>query len=146
MVTATHPNYCKASTKNLKLVNEGQVVDAGVLQMEKGAILTGTTTKLGTPVGQVVIKVKTHHEVMKEAIECDTPVDYFHGLARSDNTGSYRIRQRLPASRYWITAARAHPNNPFGVGLQIKQTGRELIVRPGQETAEVSFDLPKSGN
>ncbi|MGK0204529.1 MAG: hypothetical protein ACI89X_002922 [Planctomycetota bacterium] len=146
MVTATHPNYCKASAKKIKLVIEGQVVDAGVLQMEQGAILTGITTKLGAPVGQVDIKVATPPAVIQEASVNNTPVDYFSAQARSDNTGSYRFLHRLPPGRYWITASRAAPSNPFDAIIQIKQTGRELIVRPGQETVEVSFDLPNFGN
>tara|TARA_R110002072_G_scaffold174303_4_gene329433 strand:+ start:37656 stop:39683 length:2028 start_codon:yes stop_codon:yes gene_type:complete len=146
MITATHSDFCKASVKKLRLTTEGQIVDAGVLQMQRGALLTGITTESGRPAGQVDVKVSTPPEVIQEANKNNTPIDYFNAQARSDNSGSYRFLHRLPPGRYWITASRVDNNNPFTPLFQTKQTGRELIIQPGQEQAEVSFDLPKMGN
>ena len=51
------------------------------------------------------------------------------------------MTKRIPPGVYKITAARQSADNPFMALLDMKQSERELIVSPGQDRVEVSFNL-----
>lgn len=146
MVVANHPDYCKGSMADLKLTTEGQVVDAGVLRLRKGAIVTGTATVDGKPTGQIEIKITTPQDVVAQAAKDKQPVDFFSAEARSDNTGTFRFLHRIPPGRYTVSASKPDPNNPFVTIVQMKQTSRELVIRPGQQQVDLSFHVPAVGN
>ena len=141
MVVATHPDFAQANAKKLQLTTEGQVVDAGVLQMERGALVSGTTTKVRVRAGQIDVKITTPPDLIRDAQQNGQAIEHFSVQARSDNNGNFRFLHRLPPGRYWVTASRFDPTNPFTGILDAKETGRDLIIQPGQEQAELTFDL-----
>ena len=57
MIRVAHADYCEGVAINISLQEEGQVVDAGVIQLMKGAIVEGATTVDGQPMGQIKISV-----------------------------------------------------------------------------------------
>ena len=59
MVRVSHPDYCEGSVINLKLENEGQIVDAGVIQLSLGATIEGVTMVGGQPTGQVKVSLSS---------------------------------------------------------------------------------------
>lgn len=159
MVRVSHPDYCEAVSINLTLSQEGQVVDAGVVQLSRGAIVEGMTLLEGRAVGQVKVVVSlpmTAENLPPAALPGAAPGaaptatakpgqperTMFSANTLSDGEGRYRLLKRVPPGTYKITASRQSADNPFGALLDMKQTEQQLVIAPGQERAEVNFTLP----
>ncbi|MFT4513120.1 MAG: hypothetical protein ACI89X_003524 [Planctomycetota bacterium] len=150
MLRVSHPKYCEGSKIDIKLTQEGEVIDAGVIQLMKGTLIEGITTVDGNPAGQVKIVISipaaanqavpnaapNTPEAMAEASR-----RLFSTKSLSDGDGHFVMLKRVPPGTYKLTAARHSQDNPFGALLDMKQSERELIVSPGQERATVNFNL-----
>jgi protocatechuate 3,4-dioxygenase beta subunit len=154
MVRAAHPDYCEGTAINLKLESEGQVLDAGVIQLAKGAIVEGFTTIGGQPTGQVKVtfSVPMNAESLPGAGRGDPnamlqpgPAKIlFNASAYSDGDGRFRLIKRVPPGTYRATAQRPSVGNDmFTPMLDAKETAKEIVVAPGQEYVQVTFDLPR---
>ena len=153
MIRVSHPQFCEGTAVDIKLTEEGQVVDAGVIALQMGARLTGVTTVGGAPAGQVKVVISmptpTANELgaLKEGAEMTaaqkeaTARRLFSTHVLSDGNGNYTMLKRVPPGTYKITAARHSAENPFGALIDMKETERELIVAPGQDTVTVNFNL-----
>lgn len=150
MLRVSHPDYCEGQKINIKLTTEGEVIDAGVIQLEKGALIEGVTTVDGNPTGQVKVVLSipapagqptpnrqpNTPEAMAEAAK-----RLFSTKALSDGDGRYVMMKRVPPGTYKVTASRQSAENPFMALLDMKQSEQELIIQPGQDRATVNFNL-----
>ncbi|MFK7741225.1 MAG: carboxypeptidase regulatory-like domain-containing protein [Planctomycetota bacterium] len=150
MVRVSHPAFCEGSQVNIKLTQEGQVLDAGVIELQRGTIVEGFTTVTGAPAGQVkvVISMPTKGRPKQLPGKAGSAEQksaaarmLFSANALSDGNGRYALLKRVPPGVYKITAARHSAENPFRALLDMKQTERELIIPPGQDRISVDFDL-----
>ncbi|MFY9344049.1 MAG: carboxypeptidase regulatory-like domain-containing protein, partial [Planctomycetota bacterium] len=154
MVRASHPNYCEGSSINLKLENEGQVVDAGVIQLALGAVLEGLTFIGGEPAGQVKVTVSTPMNVdtLPSTPKDGTPAPsqqpsgparvLFNATVQSDGDGRFRLLKRVPPGTYKVVASRpGSGNDVFSSLLDMKESAQEVTVAPGQETVTLTFNL-----
>ena len=57
--------------------------------------------------------------------------------------GRYRLLKRVPPGTYKITASRQSAENPFSKLLDMKDTEQTLTIVPGQERAEMNFNLQR---
>lgn len=154
MVRIAHPDFCEGTAIDIKLESEGQVVDAGTIQLSRGAIVEGVTTIGGEVAGQVKITISVPPpdgglptaEPMGfgQQGQQKTPKPMFSATAISDNNGNFRLLKRVPPGKYKINASRASgDNNPFMVLLDMKETEQDLIVNPGEDRLQRSFNLTK---
>jgi hypothetical protein len=150
MIRVSHDQYCEGTAVNIKLLEEGQVVDAGVIQLSKGTLVEGTTTIDGNPAGQikVVISMPTPTGQQLPAAQPQSPEALAEAAKRlfsvkvlSDGDGRFRMMKRVPPGTYKITAARQSTESPFTALLDMKQSEQVLIVGPGQDRAVVNFNL-----
>lgn len=153
MIRVSHPQYCEGTAVDIKLTEEGQIVDAGVIELQLGARVTGVTTVGGAPAGQikVVISMPTpsaselgavqQGKEMTPAQKEATARRLFSTHVLSDGNGNYTMLKRVPPGTYKITAARHSAENPFGALIDMKETERQLVVSPGQDTVTVNFNL-----
>jgi uncharacterized GH25 family protein len=152
MVRAAHPDFCEGSQIDLKLESEGQVVDAGVIQLARGAIVEGVTTIAGNPAGQVKVTMSTPMtaEMLPAANKDGTPPGVqprapvlFNASVHSDGNGQFRLLKRVPPGTYKATATRpTSGGDPFGTLLDIKQSEQQIVITPGQDRVTVTFQLP----
>ena len=147
MLRVSHEAYCEGTAIDLTLQQEGQVLDAGVIQLSRGAVVSGVTTVDGQPTGQVkiVVSVPMTPENMPKPGEKPAPGQsqvLFSSNVLSDGDGRYKLLKRVPPGKYKVTAARHSADNPFGALMDMKQTEQELIVTPGQESITLNFNLP----
>lgn len=153
MVRAVHPDYCEGHRIDLKLENEGQVLDAGVIQLMRGAVVEGVTLVGGVPTGQV--KVSLSMPMTPEALPASTlpgapapttaqPPRHvlFNANVLSDGDGRFRLLKRVPPGSYKVTASRPG-DNPFDSLMDIKATERQVVVVPGQDLVQIEFTLNK---
>ncbi len=151
MVRAVHPDYCEESRINLKLENEGQVLDAGVIQLMRGAVVEGTTLVAGVPAGQV--KVTLSLPMTAETLPVATTPGamsapqqpqrvMFNATVVSDGDGRFRLLKRVPPGTYKATASRPG-SSPFDALMDIKETERQVTVVPGQDAVQLHFTLNK---
>jgi len=153
MIRVSHPKFCEGTAINIKLEQEGQVVDAGVIELQLGTRVLGVTTVGGVPTGQVkvVISMPTPSAGQPGAIQPGakmTPEQQREAAKRlfstnvlSDGNGNYTMLKRVPPGTYKITAARHSAENPFGALLDMKETEQELVISPGQDTVTINFNL-----
>tara|TARA_R110002072_G_scaffold228234_3_gene385044 strand:- start:15526 stop:17586 length:2061 start_codon:yes stop_codon:yes gene_type:complete len=150
MLRVSHPTYCEGSKINIKLTQEGEVVDAGVIQLEKGTLVEGITTIDGNPAGQVKVVISIPAPVGQPVptAQPNTPEAMAEAARRlfstkslSDGDGRYVMLKRVPPGTYKVTAARHSTDNPFMALLDMKQSEQILVVAPGQERATVNFNL-----
>ncbi|HEB53687.1 MAG TPA: carboxypeptidase regulatory-like domain-containing protein [bacterium] len=150
MVRVSHPAYCEGHVSDITLDHEGQVVDAGVIQLEAGCIVEGTTTVDGVPTGQikVVLSVPPDPNGYQPTGGQQTPEQkaaaarmLFSTNVLSDGSGHFRMLKRVPPGTYKVTAARQEANNPFNQLIDMKQTERQVVIAPGQETLTINFAL-----
>lgn len=151
MIRVSHEKYCEGTAINIKLTDEGQVVDAGVIQLQLGTLVEGITTIDGNPAGQVkvVISMPTppnnkprarNVAPTPESME-QTAKRLFNTKVLSDGDGRYTMLKRVPPGTYKITASRQSQNNPFEALLDMKQSEQELIIQPGQDRVTINFNL-----
>ena len=152
MVRVHHPDYCEGTAIDIGLASEGQVVDAGVVQLSRGAIVEGSTLVTGMPTGQVKITVTVPQpEVSASRLPnaapeqaAASPKAMFSATAISAGDGTYRLLKRVPPGTYKIHASRqTGDNNPFNMLLDMKQTEQTLVVAPGQDVVRMNFNLDK---
>jgi len=152
MIRVSHDKYCEGTAINIKLSEEGQVVDAGVIQLALGTLVEGITTIDGNPAGQVkvVISMPTPPNNKPPGARNLTPTPetmeqiakrLFNTKVLSDGDGRYSMLKRVPPGTYKITASRQSQNNPFEALLDMKQSEQELIIAPGQDRVTVNFNL-----
>ncbi len=147
MVRVHHPSYCEGTAIDISLASEGQVVDAGVVQLSRGAIIEGTTTVVGVPTGQVKVTVTVPPPQQVQEVPSSTPPKaqaMFSATAISDGNGGYRLLKRVPPGTYKVHASRqAGDQNPFNMLLDMKKTEQTIMVAPGQDVIVVNFDLER---
>ncbi|MGB3969920.1 MAG: carboxypeptidase regulatory-like domain-containing protein, partial [Planctomycetota bacterium] len=152
MLRASHPSYCEGNALDLKLENEGQVVDAGVIQLPLGAVIEGITQVGGEPAGQVKVTLSTAMttENLPAAPKDGAPTrpaagpqrGLFHAAVHSDGDGRFRLLKRVPPGTYRIAASRpASGNNLFESIFDMKESAQEVTIAPGQETVTLTFHL-----
>jgi hypothetical protein len=151
MVRIAHPDFCEGTALDLKLETEGQVVDVGTIQLSRGTIVEGTTTIGGLAAGQVKVSVNApqpegtpHVEALQPGQTPKAPRIMFSASVVSDNDGRFRLLKRVPPGTYEITASRASGNNnPFEVLIDMKESKQQLVIAPGQDRIQLSFNLTK---
>lgn len=156
MVRVSHPDFCEGAAINLKLETEGQAVDAGVIQLMRGALLEGVTMIGGQPAGQVKVTVST--PMTAENVPVALPKDggaaaplpsgparvLFNANVQSDGDGRFRLLKRVPPGTYKITASRpGSGNDVFSSLLDMKESGQEVTIVPGQEAVTLTFNLSR---
>jgi uncharacterized GH25 family protein/5-hydroxyisourate hydrolase-like protein (transthyretin family) len=149
MVRAQHPDYCEGTAINLKLEGEGQQVDAGVIQLARGAIVEGVTLVDGMPTGQVKVNLSvpfTAQALPEPQAPGSAPNTQqrvlFNAQVLSDGEGRFRLLKRVPPGTYKATASRSG-ENPFEPLMDLKATERQVVVAPGQDVVHLEFTLPK---
>jgi uncharacterized GH25 family protein len=147
MVRVSHPDYCEGSVINLRLETEGQVVDAGVVQLSTGATIEGVTMVAGQPSGQVKISLSSP---VGDNPPAGAPPDparaaraMFNATAVSDGEGRFRLLKRVPPGTYKISASRVTNGSPFDTLMDIKETEQQIVVDAGRDVVPVSFNLTK---
>lgn len=153
MIRVSHPKYCEGTAINIKLTQEGQVVDAGVIELAVGTRVVGQTTVGGIPSGQIKVVISMPTPAPGEAGALQpgaqmTPEQQAAAAKRlfsthvlSDGNGNFSMLKRVPPGTYKITAARHSAENPFGALLDMKETEQELVINPGQDTLTINFNL-----
>lgn len=153
MLRAAHPAFCEGKAINLKLENEGQVLDAGVIQLSRGAVFSGVTMVGGLPAGQIKVTVSTpmSADMLPSAPPAGSPPSaapqpmkpMFNATVLSDGDGKFELKKRVPPGTYKITASRQGGGNPFDTLMDMKETERTITIQPGQEQLVEQFNLTK---
>ncbi len=153
MVRVHHPDYCEGSAVDITLATEGQVVDAGVVQLARGALVQGRTMVTGLPTGQIKITVtvpqpegnRLPNTAPEQAqSQAQKTQMMFSATAISAGDGTYSLLKRVPPGTYKIHASRqTGNNNPFEMLLDMKQSEQTLVVGPGQDVVRLDFNLDK---
>jgi uncharacterized GH25 family protein len=150
MLRVSHPSFCQGSKINIKLTQEGEVIDAGVIQLQKGTLIEGTTSVDGIPTGQVkvVISIPAPARQSLPNTQPNTPEamaqarrQLFSTKSLSNGDGQFVMLKRVPPGTYKVTAARHSADNPFLALMDMKDSSQELTIAPGQERAIVNFNL-----
>ena len=153
MVRVSHPKFCEGTAINIKLSQEGEVVDAGTVTLRLGARMQGVTTVDGVPTGQVKVVISKPMPKpgepgsiqpgakMTPEQQQEMAKQLFTTHVLSDGNGNYTMLKRVPPGVYKVTAARHSAENPFGALIDMKESEREIVVAPGQETIVVDFNL-----
>ncbi len=151
MLRASHPDYCEGTAINLKLETEGQVVDAGVIQLSRGAIVEGVATVGGVPTGQIKVTMSVPFAADSlPTAPAGAPAQQpgqakilFNATAHSESDGRFRMMKRVPPGTYKATAMRPTVGNDFFGGMMdMKNSERQIVVEPGQDRVVVEFHLP----
>ncbi len=153
MLRVAHPDYCEGTAVNIKLEQEGQVVDAGVIQLMLGAVVEGMTMIGGEPTGQVKVVLST--PVTTDNLPTGKPGApgtgapgstrvLFNANVHSDSDGRFRLLKRVPPGSYKVTAQRPGANSdPFGVLMDMRETEQQITIAPGQEIVTLTFNLSR---
>lgn len=152
MLRVSHPKYCEGSQVDIKLSQEGEVIDAGVIQLMKGTLVEGFTSVDGNPAGQVKVVISIPSPATSGSVSRAAPPNTPEAMAAaarrlfstkslSDGDGRFVMLKRVPPGTYKVTAARHSADSPFMALLDMKQSAQELIVVPGQDRATVNFNL-----
>jgi uncharacterized GH25 family protein len=160
MVRVAHPAYCEGKAFNIKLENEGQVHDAGVITLSFGAELVGLVTVGGTPAGQIKVTISTPMtaDTLPQAPPGGTMANatgqlaaaptlptkpLFNATVLSDGDGRFKLLKRVPPGTYRVSAARQGTGSPFDTLIDMKETERTITVAPGQDSVELNFALTR---
>lgn len=145
MIRVAHPDYCEGSALNIKVESPGQIIDTGVVQLSRGAVVEGVTTVAGVPSGQIQITVSTpFNDQLNQKDANGRPLQaMFHAKVISGGDGTYRLLKRVPPGTYKITASRQGAENPFSTIIDMKESERQLVVAPGQDRIVMDFNLSK---
>jgi len=152
MLCVVHPRFCEGEAMNLKVLEDGQLVDAGVIQLALGATVSGTTMVAGQPMGQILVKMSTPMtpEIIKAAQDPNaTPAEqqeaarqYFCVSVLSDGDGRFKLPKRVPPGTYRVTASRQGSQDMFRVLMDVKESERQVTIVAGQEELTLDFNLP----
>lgn len=152
MVRVAHPRFCEGKAVNLKLTDEGQSVDAGVIQLLLGTTVSGTTMVGGQPMGQIKVQLTTPMtpEIIKAAQDPNaTPAQQqeaarqmFSVSVLSDGDGRFKLPKRVPPGTYRVTASRQGSQDMFRVLMDVKESERQVTLVAGQEDLTLDFNLP----
>lgn len=145
MVRVSHPDYCEGESFDITLSQEGQVHDAGVIQLSRGTVITGYTMIEGRAAGQVKVSVMSPQRT-EGAPHADQrtleAARAFAATAISGNDGRYRVLARVPPGEYRVHAMRASgSSNPFEALFDIKATEKTITVVPGRDLMQLDFNL-----
>lgn len=151
MLRVAHPRFCEGTAINLRLESEGQVVDAGVIQLFQGAIVEGVTMIDGHPAGQVKVTLSTPmtqetlpNPAKTGAVPPGAMRVLFNASAHSEGDGTFRLLKRVPPGTYRATAQRpGSGSDPFSTLLDMRETEQQVTVAEGQETVTLTFNLSK---
>lgn len=145
MLRVAHPSFCEGTAINIKLENAGQVADAGVVQLMRGAIVEGLTTIGGVPAGQIQVTVSTPFtdQLAQRDPNQKPAMVLFNAKVISTGDGHYRLLKRVPPGSYKITAGRQGAENPFVGMIDMKESEQQLVVSPGQDRIEINLNLSK---
>lgn len=153
MVRVSHPKYCEGTSVDIKLTQQGQVVDVGLIELYPGARVVGTTTINGNLAGQVKVTISMPTPKRGEvgAIQPGgqltpeqrqaTQQQLFSTHTLSDGNGDFTMLRRVPPGTYKVTAARQSAENPFEQLMDMKETEQVLVIQPGQDMVTINFDL-----
>lgn len=151
MVRVAHPRFCEGKAINLKITEEGQAVDAGVIQLVLGATVTGTTMVGGQPMGQIKVQLSTPMtpEIIKAAQDPNaTPAQQqeaarqmFSVSVLSDGDGRFKLPKRVPPGTYRVTASRQGSQDMFRVLMDVKESERQVTIVAGQDEMTLDFNL-----
>ncbi len=154
MIRASHPSYCEGSAINLKLLNEGQQLDAGVIQLALGTVVEGVTMVGGLPTGQIKVTIST--PMSAESLPTAQPGGLnpaatpgparmlFNATVQSDGDGRFKLLKRVPPGTYKAHASRpGNGGDPFGALMDMRETEQQVVIGPGQETLSLTFNLSK---
>jgi len=136
-VRATHHDYCSGTAFDIHVVAQDQIANAGVMRLERGTIVRGAAKLPEASTDDVEIRLYAHRTVSCE--------HRFHAVAITDSKRRFRMPHRVPPGRYEIDAVRKQIPSPFDNLLLRLRTRQELTIEPGQDVAEVSFELPRTG-
>ena len=146
MLRAAHPDYCEGTVIDLTLETEGQVVDAGVIQLARGATIEGVTLIGGQPGGEVLVTLWGPMSAGNATATRD-PTRMARTLyltAISDGDGLFRLPKRVPPGTYRINARRSATGNPLdALVVDMQETLQQLVIEQGMDTVPVSFNLTK---
>ena len=157
MIRVSHPKFCEGTSVDIKLTEEGQVVDAGRIQLQLGTRVVGVTTVGGMPMGQIKVTIGMPNPEQQKTGSVQPrskPFDQMTSEERqkaarmlfstntlSDGNGNFSMLKRVPPGTYKITAARQSAENPFEALMDMRETERQFTVVPGQDVIEINFDL-----
>ena len=65
----------------------------------------------------------------------------FSTKSLTNGDGQFVMLKRVPPGTYKVTAARHSVDNPFIALMDMKKSGQELIIAPGQDLATINFNL-----
>lgn len=152
MVRVAHPRFCEGKALNLKITEDGQSLDAGVIQLVLGTTISGTTMVGGQPMGQIKVQLSTpmSPEVIRAAQDPNaTPAQQqeaarqlFSVSVLSDGDGRFKLPKRVPPGTYRVTASRQGSQDMFRVLMDVKESERQVTVVAGQEDLTLDFNLP----
>lgn len=143
MLRVSHPDFCEGVSLDITLDTEGQQKDVGTIQLQRGAVVEGTCTVAGLPRGQIKVTIGPPEGFKPENDASGRPKPMFSATAITASDGSYTFHKRVPPGEYRIHAFQeAGQDDIFGRLLMMKDTQRQLFVRPGQERSVQNFEIP----
>lgn len=144
MLRVSHPDFCEGISLDIKLENEGQMKDVGVIALSRGAVVEGTCTLGGARSGQIKVTISPPDGFKPETDQNGQQITrFFSANAITDGDGNYRFLKRVPPGTYKIYAFKeAGDDNVFGRFKLIRDTQRQLVINIGQDRITANFDLP----
>ncbi len=153
MVRVAHPAFCEAKAVDIKLETQGQIHDAGVIQLARGTLVTGITSVAGQPAGQIKVTLSNPPDpaaangaagaLAGAAAARANANALFSAWAVSAGDGSFQLLKRVPPGTYKVTASRQSTTSPFDALMDMKETEQVITIQPGADTYTVNFNLSK---
>ncbi|MEC7582742.1 MAG: carboxypeptidase-like regulatory domain-containing protein [Planctomycetota bacterium] len=143
MLRVAHPDFCEGASMNITLETEGQEQNIGIIQLMRGAVVEGVCRVGGNPSGQIKVSISPPEGAKPPTHPDGTTERLFSATAITDSDGYYRFSRRVPPGTYRIHAFKeAGKDDIFAKILAMKQTQRNLVIRPGQNEDVQNFELP----
>ena len=133
----SHDDHYTVSVQD-NVVEEGQTLQLGQVQMRRGALLTGSAIVDGQPAAQV--KVTVTSKVEPGSKQGAT----FSATTVTDADGRFTLPKRLPPGMYMAQAGRQGGANIFLAVLDYKQTQTEFQITPGMTQHQLTFTIVSS--
>lgn len=151
MVRVSHPDFCEAKAIDIKLENEGQIHDAGVIALARGTLVEGMTTIAGEAAGQIKVTLSIPPEQNglngRGGAQGNQPEAQaralFSAFATSGGDGRFQLLKRVPPGTYKVHASRQSTSSPFDALIDMRETEQMVTIAPGQDRATVNFNLTK---
>lgn len=143
MLRVAHPDFCEGASMDIKIETEGQEQNVGIVQLMRGAVVEGTCFVGGNPSGQIKVTISPPEGTRPDTAPNGKTKRLFSATAITDSDGYYRFSKRVPPGTYRIHAFKeAGQDDIFGKILAMKQTQRNMVIRPGQGQDQQNFELP----